>query len=84
MQQFSSTKYQLGDVNRKHTAKWIVNLHNRTEEEKRRKILCGKPDNNFFLKKLSAELHLPLNRYFPKRPKDMLMLSEDHDKTRKL
>ena len=56
----------------------LVNLRNRTGEERRRQTLCYKRDNNC-LKQLFAKLHFHLNRSFCKGPEN----SDNHDKIRK-
>ena len=58
----------------------LVNLHNRPGEQGRQQTLCqSKRDNNFVWKNC-LKLHLPLNRYFCKRPKT-LIFREDYDNT---
>ena len=57
----------------------LVNLRNRTREERRGKP-CVTNVTIICLKKLSAKFHFPLNRSFCKRQGKKLMLSEDHDK----
>ena len=52
-----------------------MNLRNRTGEERRRQTLCDKRDNNFFLKKPFAKLHISKTDLFVEEQKK-LMLSE--------
>ena len=58
----------------------IVNLRNRTGEERRWQTLCD--DINFVWKNFTLKFYFPLNRCFCKDQKT-LMLNEDHDITRK-
>ena len=60
------------------TSETLVNLRNRTGEERRQQTLCDKHDHILF-EKLSTKLHFPLNRSFCERPENV-MLSEDHNK----
>ena len=59
----------------------LVNLHNRTGEERRRQTLCDKRDNNFVWNKFSPNFTLLQTDLFVKDQKT-LVCSEDYDKTR--
>ena len=52
------------------TSETLVNLRNRTGEERRQQTLCDKHDHILF-EKLSAKLHFPLNRSFCERPENV-------------
>ena len=60
----------------------LVNLLNRTGEERRRQTLCDKHDNNFVWNNFSPNFSFLETDIFVKDQKT-LVLSEDHDKTRK-
>ena len=52
------------------TSETLVNLRNRTGEERRQQTLCDKHDHILF-EKLSAKFHFPLNRSFCERPENV-------------
>ena len=60
----------------------IVNLRNRTGEERRRQTLRDKRDNNFVSNNFSPNFTFLETDLFVKDQKT-LVLSEDHDKTHK-
>ena len=51
----------------------MVNLRNRTGEQRRRQNFCDKRDNYFVWKKICLKLHLPLSRSFCKRPVNIIV-----------
>ena len=60
----------------------IVNLRNRTEEERRRQTLCDKRDNNFVWKNFPPNFTFLSTDLFVKDQKTV-MSSEDNDTARK-
>ena len=60
----------------------LVNLLNRTGEERRRQTLCDKCDNNFVWNNFSPNFSFLKTDIFVKDQKTLVLI-EDHEKTRK-
>ena len=66
--------FEFGIGSKRCVTTTLVNLCNKTADEKRRQTLCQKRDNNFCLRKFFSKLHPPLKRFFRKKSKDMQVM----------
>ena len=58
-------------------------MRSRTEEERRRHTLCDKRENNYVWKKFTPNFTFLQTDLLKKTGQNTVMLSEDHEKTRK-